>query len=71
MKLRFDTYTKNVSAATQAFATLDKYCPSDLSISKSSWQENVVNLSGEIDSQHVTILEEVTINEFNEDADKL
>jgi len=70
MKVRFDTNTKSVEAATQAFATLYKYCP-DLRIDKSSWQEDVINLNGEIESQHVTVLEEATINEFNEDADKL
>lgn len=70
MKLRFDTYTKNVGAATQAFSKLHKYA-NDVTISKSTWQDGVINLSGEVDSTHVSVLEEVTANEFNEDVDKL
>jgi FtsZ-binding cell division protein ZapB len=70
MKLRFDTYTKNVQTATKAFDTLYKYCD-ELSIDKSGWQEGVINLTGQIDSSNVNVLEQVTANDFNEDATKL
>lgn len=70
MKLRFDTYTKNIDAAVGAFKTLTKYCK-DINLSKSDWNEGAINLTGEIDSQHVDMLEQATANDFNEDVSQL
>ena len=70
MKVRFDTNTKSVNAAMTAFSALSVYCP-ELTVNKSTWQSEVYNLHGEIDSRNVQMLEQATENEFNEDVEKL
>lgn len=71
MKIKFDTYTKDVAAAASAFSSLYNYC-SDLTVSKNDWNNGAINVHGEIDSSHMSILEKALPNEtFNEDTDKL
>jgi len=71
MKIRFDTYTKDVSAAASALASLYAYCP-EITVSKDSWREGVLNVTGEIDSSNMSVLEKALPDEtFNEDTDKL
>ena len=71
MKIKFDTNTKDVNAATAAFSSLYPYCK-DLSMSVSSWNEDIVNVYGEIDSSNMAILEKALPDgTFNEDTDKL
>ena len=71
MKIKFDAYTKDASAAASAFSSLYNYSP-DLTISKNAWHDGVINVHGEIDSSHLVILEKALPDgTFNEDADKL
>lgn len=71
MKIKFDTNTKDVSAATAAFSSLYMYCK-DLSMNKSSWGDEYINIYGEIDSYNLKILESALPDgTFNEDTEKL
>lgn len=70
MKVRFDTYTKNTDAAINAFKTIAKHC-TDVSLSKTDWNNGAINLSGEVDSKHMDVLEQATANDFNEDVSQL
>jgi len=71
MKIKFDTNTKDVGAATAAFSSLYMYC-TDLSMSKNSWGEEVINIYGEIESSNTNILESALPDgTFNEDTEKL
>lgn len=71
MKIKFDTYTKDVAAAASAFSSLYAYC-SDLTVSKNDWNNGAINVHGEIDSSNMSILEKALPDgTFNEDTDKL
>jgi len=71
MKIKFDTYTKDVAAAAAAFSSLYAYC-SDLTISKNDWHGGAINVNGEIDSSNMDTLEKaVPDGTFNEDTSKL
>lgn len=71
MKIKFDTYTKDVAAAASAFSSLYTYC-SDLTVSKNDWNNGAINVHGEIDSSNMSILEKALPDgTFNEDTDKL
>jgi len=71
MKIKFDTHTKDVAAAAAAFSTLYAYCK-DLTLNKSSWGEECLNIYGEISSENMATLEKALPDgTFNEDADKL
>ena len=71
MKIKFDTNTKDVGAATAAFSSLYMYCK-DLTMHKSSWGDEYINIEGEIDSGNLKILESALPDgTFNEDTEKL
>ena len=71
MKIKFDTYTRDVAAAASAFSSLYPYC-SDLTISKNEWHDGAINVHGEIDSGNMATLEKALPDgTFNEDTDKL
>lgn len=71
MKIKFDTYTKDVAAAAAAFSSLYAYC-SDLTISKNDWHGGAINVNGEIDSSSMDTLEKAVPDDtFNEDTSKL
>ena len=71
MKIKFDTYTKDVAAATAAYSSLYAYC-SDLTLSTNIWDADIINIHGEIDSGNLSILEKaIPDGTFNEDSDKL
>jgi len=71
MKIKFDTYTKDVASAAAAFSSLYAYC-SDLTISTNDWYDGAINVHGEIDSGNMGILEKALPDvTFNEDTDKL
>ena len=70
MKLRFDTYTKSTDAAINAFKVMAKHC-TDVSLSKMDWNNGAINLTGEVDSKHIDVLEQVTANDFKEDVSQL
>lgn len=71
MKIKFDTNTKDVGAATAAFSSLYPYCR-ELTLSVSHWNEDVINIYGEIDTNNIGVLQSaITDDTFNEDTDKL
>ena len=71
MKIKFDTYTKDVAAAAAGFSSLYAYC-SYLTISKNDWHDGAINVHGEIDSGNMGTLEKALPDgTFNEDSDKL
>jgi len=74
MKIKFDTYTKDVAAAASAFSSLYPYCK-DLTLNKSStisnWGEECLNIYGEIDTTNMNVLESALPDgTFNQDTDK-
>lgn len=71
MKIRFDTNTKELTAALAAFSALYPYTK-ELNMSVSSWNEDVINLYGEIDSSHIgTVQNSFPDGTFSEEVDKL
>ena len=71
MKIKFDTNTKDIGAATAAFSSLYPYCR-DLTLSVSSWNEDTMNIYGEISSENMATLEKALPDgTFNEDTEKL
>jgi hypothetical protein len=71
MKINFDTNTKDVDAATAAFNSLYPYCK-DLSMNKSKWEGEYINIYGSIDTENLDILQGALPNgTFNEDTEKL
>jgi len=71
MKIRFDTYTKDMGAAASAFAALYNHC-TDLTVAKNEWNDGAINVHGDIDSSKASVLEKALPDgTFNEDASKL
>ena len=73
MKIRFDTNTKDADAAASAWLRLDaEASPKDLTLTINSWGDLHYNISGEIDSKYVKLMEDLfNTSDFNEDSDKL
>ena len=73
MMIRFDTNTKDADAAAAAWVTLEAQAsPKDLNLSINTWNDLHYNISGEIDSKHIKVMEDLfNGHDFNEDVDKL
>ena len=70
MKVRFDTNTKNLEAALDAYRELAKIT-NDITLSVSSFGQTVYNMYGDIATRHIDMLEELCKEGWDEDTANL
>ena len=73
MKINFDTNTKNSDAAANAWVKIDaEASPKDLTLTIKYWNGLYYNISGEVDSQHIKLIEDLfDTYDFSEYANDL
>ena len=71
MKLRFDSYTKNVRKAADVFVTLVEEGVTDLNLYSNDYNQDVFNLTGSIDANVVEYLSELLDENWKEDISEL
>jgi hypothetical protein len=70
MKVRFDTNTKNLEAALDAYRQLAKLT-NDMTLSVSSYGQTVYNLYGDITTNNIDTLEKYCTEGWDEDSSNL